>query len=628
MSIIVAKVEEKHAPFIARCTHRFADELKPIVVAQYRKKCESEGVAAANVFLSCASELDKGDRKHVSHCTNALTGSIKRYVIKEYYSNYKKHGRIKANALLVKRCSGGSHKKSFSKPADKYAFDCQEAIRVFGVEGGKQCFQDQMLVPPKGDADNSTIARMVDADVWERKLSKRNKQRNEKSIRDAGHVYRDGQPYCSNWNVTGYIESVKDSQAYLKRQQAISSDGDELSLWDIAKATVANPANRKHEMMTRMKGVEEVAKSAGMMCLFVTLTASSKYHRKRFIKGYDSAGKRCKAQDYYIDNPNYQKMIAVKHKNGGLESVPNTPQLSHEFIKRIMGRSIAKFKRKHVDYMAYKVVEPNHDGTVHWHLAFFVQPEQKDLVRTIFNHYALREEGDEKGAKKYRIVIKDHDPKQGSVTGYMAKYIAKGIDGEQVGEDLEAGMDGHDSIVRILAWKSLWNIRQFAFYGSPSVTVWRELRRLRAPLANEIIEKARLAADEGNWADFVNLMKVHPIKLLKSALVDSEGHEKKNKYGEAVKRVLGLQVSGLSGLEVIRTRFKEWFLVDLDKLERRIIRGLPFESRDDETCLSQIKALVLQAKEAGKVGRLHEATRGVVPERHQFFSPLLGAGCI
>jgi hypothetical protein len=93
-----------------------------------------------------------------------------------------------------------------------------------------------------------------------------------------------------------------------------------------------------------------------------------------------------------------------------------------------------------------------------------------------------------------------------------------------------------------------------------------------------------------------------------------------------VQRVLGLQVKGISGLEVIRTRFKEWFLVDLEKLERRIVRGLPFESRHDESYISQIKALVLHAKEAGKVKRLHEITRGVVPEQHQFFSPLLGAG--
>jgi len=275
------------------------------------------------------------------------------------------------------------------KPAEKHAFNCQEVIHLSGLAGGKRYFQQQMLVPPKGETDKSTIARMVDPYVWERKLKKRNQQRNEKSIRDAGHVYRDEQSYCSNWTVAGYIEAAKDSQAYLNRQQAISSDGDEVSLYDIAKATVANPTNRKHEMMTRMNGIETVAQSAGLVCLFITLTAASKYHRKRFVKGYDKTGIRCDVLDYYIDNPNYQKMLEVTDKDGEVKTLPNTPQQSHEFIKRIMGRSIAKFKRQKIDYVAYKVVEPNHDGTVHWHLAFFVQPEQKALVQSIFEHYAL-----------------------------------------------------------------------------------------------------------------------------------------------------------------------------------------------------------------------------------------------
>jgi len=619
-------MSSQHAHFIARCTQHFSPEIKAIVMAEYRAKCETESIAAANVFLSCANSMDQRDRKHIRHCTHALSAAIKQSVLTDYYRHYAQYGRDKANAYLTQRCKGKNNKQSFSTPAHKYAFECEEAIRLLGLHAGQQCFQEQHLVPPQGTTHNSTIARMVDPEVWERKLSKRNKQRNEKGIRDAGHVYAEGQPYCSNWSVTGYIESLQDSQAYLSRQHALSSDGDEISLIEIAKATVANPANRKHEMMTRIKGIEEVAKTAGLMCLFITLTAASKYHRKRFINAKDQAGTHQKQSGYYKDNPRYQKMIEVKHKDGTCESIPNTPQLSHEFIKRIMGRSIAKFKRQKIDYIAYKVVEPNHDGTVHWHLAFFIQPEQKARVQAIFEHYALQEEGEERGAKKYRIVIKDHDPKQGSVTGYMAKYIAKGIDGEGIGNDVETGMDCNDVIVRILAWKSLWNIRQFAFYGSPSVTVWRELRRLRTPLANPTAEKARLAADEGQWADFVNVMKVNPITVLKSALIDAEGNVKKNKYGEVIQRISGLQIKGISGLEVIRTRFKEWFLVDLEKLERRIVRGLPFESRHDEHYLSQIKALVLQAKKTGKVKRLHEITRGVIPEQHQFFSPLLDAG--
>jgi hypothetical protein len=195
----------------------------------------------------------------------------------------------------------------------------------------------------------------------------------------------------------------------------------------------------------------------------------------------------------------------------------------------------------------------------------------------------------------------------------MAKYISKGISGCDVGEDYETGLDAEDSNVRLLAWKSLLGIRQFAFFGSPSVTVWRELRRIREPLANQTLEKVRLAVDAGDWSVFAKLMKKNRITIKMIAAKDAEGRVKTNKYKEVVERVFGLKVEGLTGLEVIRTRFKEWFLVDLEKLEQRIIRGLPFQHREDAYYLEQVKGVIEKAVKRKKVCRLYQGTGGVVP---------------
>ena len=119
-------------------------------------------------------------------------------------------------------------------------------------------------------------------------------------------------------------------------------------------------------------------------------------------------------------------------------------------------------------------------------LLLFVEQSQVEIVRQTITHYALMEDGDEKGAAENRCDFKLIDPKKGSAAGYIAKYVSKNIDGEH----LDKGVYGENPTIaaqRVDAWASCWCIRQFQQIGGASVTIWRELRRLKESFAKDSI---------------------------------------------------------------------------------------------------------------------------------------------
>ncbi len=142
----------------------------------------------------------------------------------------------------------------------------------------------------------------------------------------------------------------------------------------------------------------------------------------------------------------------------------------------------------------FRVAEPHHDGTPHWHLLLFLRPEEVEFATAVFRKHALKEDGYEPGAQ-HRFTVTPIDEKFGSATGYIAKYISKNIDGYGMDGELddESGQPVKEMAKRVRAWASRWNIRQFQQIGGAPVTTWRELRRLgnRELVLHPEIEEAR-----------------------------------------------------------------------------------------------------------------------------------------
>lgn len=390
----------------------------------------------------------------------------------------------------------------------------------------------------EADDASRAVFRLESPQWWLNRLRRIHARWREHLMIAAGYVQKKSSPYSSAPCLTEWLAQKKANREYLKAMELEDQDtGERISLIDKVAGSVANPANRRRELMTRMRGFEDLAKLEGLTGDFYTLTAPSRYHSMQHNGRRNN--KYCGA----------------------------SPRETQHYLCKVWARTRAAWKRKKIRVFGFRVVEPHHDSTPHWHLLLFIRPERADQAREIFRKHALKEDGNEPGAQENRFQVVPIDETLGSATGYIAKYISKNIDGFALdGEkDDETGEDLKEMSRRVSAWASRWSIRQFQQIGGAPVTVYRELRRLgnRELVLHPELETARQAADAGEWDNYV-LAQGGPLVERKNLRIrlNYETTENGNAYGDDVQRITGIYCA-LTGKDasLIFTRTTQYKIV-------------------------------------------------------------------
>lgn len=314
------------------------------------------------------------------------------------------------------------------------------------------------------------ISRMISEKWWIGRLVKARKIMREHLAIAMGQVSSKASAYASWDCVREHQEQQKRNWEYIKQCELFDEENEEKAdLAEMVLKSVSNPAIRRHELMVRCRGCENIGNELGLQGLFLTLTTPSKYHNS------------------------YKKGGFIDHWNGA------SPREAQSYLNNVWQRIRAKLGREEIRWFGVRVAEPHHDGTPHWHLLIWVKPEDVMEVRDIFISYATLEDRGElhpqyekEKQKPFRKGIyvgpMDYrprcdfgyiDPEKGTATGYIAKYISKNIDGFAMDDEVsdETGKSVKDMAKNVSAWKSRWAIRQFQFFGGAPVTTYRELRR-------------------------------------------------------------------------------------------------------------------------------------------------------
>ncbi|WP_163557144.1 replication endonuclease [Halomonas sp. NO4] len=417
---------------------------------------------------------------------------------------------------------------------------------------------------PDTEGERGQIARLACPLWWRRQIRRLNARRLEQQQRVLGRVHDRAGIYVSDEGYRARRRQVARNARLLEAVAAVNELGQEYTLAELAEVGLANPNNRRAELMLRIADTEAEAIRLGHVGLFVTLTCPSRFH----------AVWRGTARQ----NPKWE----------GAER-PD-PRQAQAHLQNLWARARAKLGREGIGIYGIRVVEPHHDGCPHWHLLMWCEPDNAPAVTAILRAYALEDSPEEvarrpgdtdaKAAAREQVRFKPVtiDTARGSAAGYVAKYISKNINGEQFergavdGDHLDAyGHDLTSSAPRIEAWASTWGIRQFQFFGLPSVTVWRQARRIRDaadllqwmeerdPDAAAVAVLGRIwkAADSGDWAGYLREMggpmtkradqPARPWRILRHT-GRGDGELQTGAYGEPVESPLGIVVHGVECL--------------------------------------------------------------------------------
>ena len=439
---------------------------------------------------------------------------------------------------------------------------------IYALQRARRRATQHHLTPPTGYSCTGELLRLACPLWWRRQLRRLTSRRREQRQRLLGRTQKRAGIYVSNEGYRRRIDQATRNARLLEAITATNQEGDQYTLAELTELGLANPEFRRAELMLRIADTEREADRAGHCGMFYTITTPSRFHPVR-------------------------QNASLNHKYAGAD-----PREAQAYLQNQWAKARAKLKREGLGIYGIRVAEPHHDGTPHWHLLIWMRPEDEARITGVLRRYALEDSPEEVAHNtsiRFKAVKIDH--RKGSAAGYVAKYVAKNINGKQhnrqgvPGDNLDHyGKPLETSAPRIEAWAACWGIRQFQFVGLPSVTVWREVRRLKdeqrvadweaatrpEPEAAAILDAIRKAAIAGAWDKYLHLMggpmqpraaaPIRPWRVVRQTVDPANTNpmsgewssDTLGRYGEPMASTWGLVVSSQLGETEYLTRYYRW----------------------------------------------------------------------
>lgn len=427
-------------------------------------------------------------------------------------------------------------------PIDATSHDVRDRAEALAVECAEawrrdwSCDWDARAIVMREGEEWPGIGRATCRNWWRRRIMRSLNRRTENAARDLVHVGGRGPAYVSDETHARYLtakrlsESAIDSAWLDEIREGVAAPL--MALRDAIDSSVSNPTIRLAELITRARGMEEIADERGDVGLFWTWTLPSSYHATR--------------------------------KNGTLNHRWQGQTVRDGADALLRNWKTAQDALREAGLLVYgvRIMEPHTDGTPHAHALLWCPADLAHRVKAIIYRAFLRDAEvlipyTFASSHRYRVKCMPIDRSKGNGISYLVKYLTKNLTDEHQLNKRGRGVS------RVKAWASAHAIRQFQFIGGPPVQTWREARRLTQDQAMECEQFAlafdavhRVDADDGgevkqaSFAKFIRIQGGIEAKRAGRPIVPLWESRGVNRYGEQTARVAGLQC----GLAVALTR--------------------------------------------------------------------------
>ncbi|GGD47612.1 hypothetical protein GCM10012288_22310 [Malaciobacter pacificus] len=203
-----------------------------------------------------------------------------------------------------------------------------------------------------------------------------------------------------------YIDKKLAKQKKFLKEFVIDFGGKQIDMLDNTYSANINPKKYFSEINNRVNSIHKFGRDNGLMAVFITITAPSKYHPRKTIN---------KKKNITVENPNYE--YKNNFEKGVKDAAYKLSDLWHKFTSLQVIRRLKKTTGNGLIY--FKVYEPHKSGVPHIHAMVYIPKDWILKVKKEFFAYF----------KKHNIIQLKFKytwyQDKGGAVAYMMKYITK-----------------------------------------------------------------------------------------------------------------------------------------------------------------------------------------------------------